>query len=114
MDNIRRMRIFQPGRYLSVDFTKKEIMSVKLKQAQQSDFPIPDISKQTFTDQDILELELKDFIENVRNRTKPTVSGHEGRRALDIALQVVDQINENRVRVEKTLAQSTGITLLDN
>ena len=111
MDNIRRMRIFQPGKYLSVDFTKKEIMSVKLKEQKQSTFPIPDITKQTFSDQDILELELKDFISNVRNRTRPSVSGYEGRRALEIALQVVDQINENRARMEQTLAQASGSLL---
>jgi len=103
------MRIFQPGTYLSVDFTKKEIMSVRLKQKDQSAFPIPEISKQSFADQDILELELRDFISNVRNRTTPSVSGREGRRALDIALQVVDQINENRARVEKTLADIPGL-----
>jgi predicted dehydrogenase len=108
MDNIRRMRIFQPGSYISVDFSKKEIMSVKLKQQKQNAFPVPDISKQSFSDQDILELELKDFIANVRNRTKPGVSGFEGRRALDIALQVVDQINENRARIEKTLVDIPG------
>lgn len=112
MDNIRRMRIFQPGTYLSVDFTKKEIMSVRLKKLA-GDIPIPDITKQSFTDQDILELELKDFISNVRNRTTPKVSGHEGRRALDIALQVVDQINENRARVEQTLSEVPG-SLLDS
>jgi len=109
MDNIRRMRIFQPGSYISVDFSKKEIMSVRLKQQKQDAFPVPDISKQSFSDQDILELELKDFITNVRNRTKPGVSGYEGRRALDIALQVVDQINENRARIEKTLVNIPGL-----
>ena len=31
------------------------------------------------------------------------VSGIEGRRALDVALQVVAQINENRARVEEML-----------
>jgi predicted dehydrogenase len=111
LDNIRRMRIFQPGTYLSVDFTKKEIMSVRLKKQQQDTFPVPEISKQNFSDQDILELELKDFIANVRNRTRPSVSGDEGRRALDIALQVVNQINENRARVEQTLAASPGLLL---
>lgn len=103
MDNIRRMRIFQPGQYLSVDFSKKEVMSVKLKKNSQSDFPIPNITKQGFQEQDILELELKDFINNVRNRTKPMVSGKEGRRALDIALQVVSQIKENRSQVQDML-----------
>ena len=93
------------------DFTKKEIMSVKLKKQQQDDFPVPDISKQAFSDQDILELELKDFISNVRNRTTPSVSGIEGRRALDIALQVVDQINKNRAHVEKILAETSNFPL---
>lgn len=104
LDNIRRMRIFQPGTYLSVDFTKKEVMSVRLKDDQQSAFPLPDIQKQGFKEQDTLELELSDFINNIRNRTRPMVSGVEGRRALDVALQVVEQINENRARVEEMLA----------
>ena len=104
MDNIRRMRIFQPGAYISVDFIKKEIMSVSLKKESTGSFPIPDIKKQGFAKQDILELELKDFISNVRNRTRPMVSGVEGKRALDIALQVINQNNETLARVEKMLS----------
>jgi predicted dehydrogenase len=111
MANIRRMRIFQPGTYLSVDFTKKEIMSVRLKKQPQNAVPVPEITKQAFSDQEILELELKDFIASVRNRTRPCVSGFEGRRALDVALQVVDQINENRARMEQTLAQPPDFPL---
>ena len=103
MDDIRRMRIFQPGTYISVDFIKKEAMTVSMKKDSQSNFPLPDIKKQGFQEQDILELELKDFIANVRNRSKPMVSGVEGRRALDIALQVVNQNSENLARVEKML-----------
>lgn len=112
MDNIRRMRVFQPGKYLSVDFIKKEIMSVRLKKNDQTDFPVPDIHKQGFKEQDILELELKDFIGNVRERSRPMVSGIEGRRALDIALQVVNQINENRQQVEQMLSRE-GISQSD-
>ena len=104
LDNIRRMRIFQPGTYLSVDFSKKEVMSVSLKKEEGQAMPVPQIHKQGFAEQDTLELELQDFIANVRNRTRPQVSGHEGRRALDVALRVVNQINENRARVEEILA----------
>ncbi|MHB8790873.1 MAG: Gfo/Idh/MocA family oxidoreductase [Desulfobulbaceae bacterium] len=104
LDNIRRMRIFQPGTYLSVDFSKKEVMSVSLKKEEGQAMPVPQIRKQGFPEQDSLELELTDFIANVRNRTRPMVSGHEGRRALDVALRVVKQINENRSRVEEILA----------
>ena len=109
MDNIRRMRIFQPGTYLSVDFTKKEVMSIKLKQDATESFPQPEVTKHKFEEQDILELELKDFINNVRNRTRPQVSGHEGRQALQIALQVISQIKENHSRIEQVLGSGTGL-----
>ena len=103
MDNMRRMRIFQPGKYMSVDFSKKEVMAIKLKQGSTNDQPLPDISKYGFTSQDVLELELTDFVSNVRNRTKPTVSGQEGRRALDVALRVIKQIKENQDKVSHLL-----------
>jgi predicted dehydrogenase len=95
LDTVRKMRIFQPGRYLAVDFGKKEVMEVRLKQAGNG-FPLPDISRHAFQEQDVLELELREFIDNVRLRRKPTVSGREGRRALEIALDVIGQIKENQ------------------
>ena len=99
MDNMRRMRIFQPGKYLSVDFSKKEIMAIKLKQAGNNSVPLPDISKYGFPEQDVLEMELRNFIHNIRTRSQPIVSGKEGRRALDIALRVISQIKENQEQV---------------
>ncbi len=105
MDNMRRMRIFQPGKYLSVDFSKKEVMAIKLKQGNANALPLPDISKHGFTEQDVLELELTEFVSNVRNRSKPTVSGVEGRRALDVALRVIGQIKENQNKVAHLLGQ---------
>lgn len=113
MDNIRRMRIFQPGQYLSVDFSKKEVMSIRLKQGLQNNQPLPDIKKYGFPDQDTLELELLDFINNIRTRSTPIVSGAEGRRALAIALEVVAQIKENRERVEKLLGPEANFSGLD-
>ncbi len=96
--NMRRMRIFQPGKYLSVDFSKKEVMAVRLKQPAEDEIPQPDISRHGFREQDVLELEIREFIENVRYRRKPTVSGREGRRALEVALSVIGQIRENQNR----------------
>jgi len=112
MENMRRMRIFQPGQYLSVDFGKKEIMTVRLKAGKPGGHPVPDISKSRFQEQDALDLELRDFVKHVRNRTRPAVAGEEGRRALDVALQVVAQINSNRQRIEQILAEEGLSNLL--
>lgn len=103
LENVRKMRIFQPGKYLAVDFGKKEVMAVRLKQGG-AGFPLPDISRHGFQEQDVLELELREFIENVRLRRKPTVSGREGRRALEIALSVISQIEENQRRFAHLLS----------
>ena len=110
MDNIRRMRIFQPGRYLSVDFSKKEVMAVRLKRGPLNNEPLPDIAKYGFADQDTLELELNDFIDNIRHQRIPDVSGREGRRALEVALEVVEQIERNRQRVERLLGPDTDFS----
>nr|WP_321468401.1 Gfo/Idh/MocA family oxidoreductase [uncultured Desulfobulbus sp.] len=112
MDNMRRMRIFQPGQYLSVDFGKKEVMSVRLKPVEPGTMPVPEIKKSGFQDQDALELELRDFIAHVRDRSLPQVTGEQGRRALDVALQVVAQIKENRQNVEQILISEGRSDLL--
>ncbi len=112
MENMRRMRIFQPGQYLSVDFGKKEIMAVRLQPGEDGGNPVPEISKSAFQDQDALELELCDFIHHVRERSRPAVAGEEGRRALDVALQVVEQIHGNRQRIEQILIDEGRSDLL--
>lgn len=112
LETMRRMRIFQPGQYLSIDFGKKEIMTVRMKPSAQGGYPEPDISKSAFQDQDALELELRDFIKHVRNRTRPAVAGEEGRRALDVALQVVAQIHSNRQHIEQILVDEGHADLL--
>lgn len=113
MDNIRRMRIFQPGRYLSVDFSKKEVMSIRLKRGEMNKHPLPDISKFAFPDRDSLEMELLDFMENVRSGTRPEVSGHEGRKALAVALDVVEQIRKNRERIKDMLGTDINFSGLN-
>lgn len=103
LDSVRKMRIFQPGRYLAVDFSKKEVMEVRLKQ-EGGAFPLPEISQHAFQEQDVLELELREFVDNVRLRRQPTVSGREGRRALAIALDVIQQIRDNQERFSHLLS----------
>ncbi|WP_417913545.1 Gfo/Idh/MocA family oxidoreductase [Candidatus Electronema sp. JM] len=96
LENVRKMRIFQPGRYLAVDFSKKEVTAVRLKSGSEGGIPLPDISRHAFQEQDVLELELREFVANVQKRRSPTVSGLEGRRALELALAVISQIKENQ------------------
>ena len=42
-----------------------------------------------------LRLELESFIDCVRDRTRPLVSGDDGLRALEVAFDILDFIREN-------------------
>ncbi len=95
--NIRKMRIFQPGSYINVDFANKKVMTIHLAdELLASGMPKQEVAVEAFSDDDALKSEIEHFLDNVRNRTRPSVSGHEGRRALDVALQVISQINEHQ------------------
>jgi predicted dehydrogenase len=95
--NIRKMRIFQPGSYINVDFAKRKIMTLSLTdEILESGMPRQDIQVRTFEVGDALRSEIEHFIHHVSERTRPQVSGHEGRRALDVALQVMAQIKEHQ------------------
>jgi predicted dehydrogenase len=96
--NTRRMRIFQPGSFINVDFANRKVMTLHLKKGefQENGMPKQDVEVNSFPDGDALNLEILHFVENVRNRTTPLVSGNEGRRALDVALQVIKQIKDHQ------------------
>ena len=95
--NVRRMRIFQPGSYINVDFATREMTTIRLKEElTESGMPEQDIQVTTFEDGDALKAEIIHFIDNVRHRTRPSVSGHEGRRALAVAHEVISQIKQHQ------------------
>lgn len=85
-DVVRKIRIFQEDSYISLDylsqeaaiFEKTENKIVKKKIKIKKGEP--------------LKRELKSFIECVRNDRKPVVSGVEGRRALQVALEILEKI----------------------
>lgn len=91
--NIRKIRIFQPHSYISVDYGKKEIFVIKhLEELQENGMPKEETHHFVFADQDALATELKAFVLNVQQRTPPKIGGREGRNALKIAHQIIDQM----------------------
>ncbi len=96
--NERKMRIFQPGSYINVDFGNKKVMTIQLSEElrEESGMPKQAVELRTFADGDALLSEVTSFVKHVRERTTPAVSGLEGRRALAVALQVMDQIKEHQ------------------
>ncbi|MEJ2056526.1 MAG: Gfo/Idh/MocA family oxidoreductase, partial [Desulfofustis sp.] len=83
LTNVRKMRIFQPGFYINVDFANKKIMTIELTDEQLASGMVrSERVVQTYAGEDALLNEITHFVTHVRNRTRPDVTGTEGRRAL--------------------------------
>lgn len=97
LQEMRKMRIFQPAAYLSLDFGKKSHTMVRLEQDTGSaSFSPQFVSEKGSSDSgDALEMELRSFMEAVRTRSTPAVSGEEGRDALAMALWINQEIQKN-------------------
>ena len=86
---VRKIRIFQPDSYISLDYVKQEAFIYRKHDNQIHKHALP-IDKE-----EPLKKELKHFIECIRENKTPIVSGKEGQEALAIALQVTEQILKN-------------------
>ncbi len=93
----RKIRIFQPDAYLSLDYQNQELYAYR--RVPDADHPggRPKIDGgKVKTDKDEpLKVELGAFVDAVRYRKRPLVSGEEGREALRVALAVMDDIRRH-------------------
>lgn len=105
-ENIRSLRIYQPGGSITVNYAGKEITVIeRLEDTKHGGFPAENKNNFCFTEKDALADELTDFIANVRGRQTPAVSGREGRQALDVALQIIRQIKDHHNLYKDTLCR---------
>lgn len=83
----RRIRVFQPQGYLSLDFIGQTLDSAAPAQPQGQRREIQR-SRVTVEPAQPLDREIEAFIDCVHQRKRPLVDGHTGLRALEVALQV--------------------------
>jgi len=110
---MRKLRLFQKDTYISMDFLKKKteiyrlVESDKVKQQGKTVignipldkgktilYEIPPVK-----DEDMLTSELKSFLEAVKDKKRPVVSGEDGKEALRVALEVVKKVKEHREKL---------------
>lgn len=97
LTNMRKMRIFQPGSYINVDFASRKVMTIHLTgDIQENGAPGQNTQVTSFPESDALNDEIIHFVQCARDRNEPLVSGRAGRRALEVALLVMEQISQNK------------------
>jgi predicted dehydrogenase len=97
-ERVRKMRFFQEHEYISLDFSRQDVLRVRVLPG--SPQPAIDFEKLAVTPEEPLRAELRGFLECVRTRQVPLVDGASGRRALDLADRVVAGILEHAQRVQ--------------
>jgi len=85
----RRIRIFQKNAYLSLDYAAPELKVYKKKKDVVQSLSDIQILTPKLAKKDPLALEIDHFLECVRERQTPLVSGKHGRDALELAREVL-------------------------
>lgn len=91
-DRVRKARFFQHDSYVSIDYAEQEVEAYQLVAQNGGRLAIQGGRVDIVTDEP-LRLELADFVEAVRTRRQPTVTGRDGRAALALATQVTELIS---------------------
>ena len=89
-ERVRKLRLFQPHQYISLDYQKQDAVVFTVSGNQQIGFQPLAVAKD-----EPLRLEIEAFLEAVRNRSRPRASGEEGLRALEVAVAILGKIEEH-------------------
>jgi predicted dehydrogenase len=105
-ERVRKLRFFQPHQYLSLDFARQDLLMIDVTAAagmdpaqlaamaqmvqQAGGHPSAGLSLNKIPVElgEPLRLEIESFLQTVRTRSTPLVSGEDGRAALALALEI--------------------------
>ena len=85
-EKTRKLRFFQPHDYISVDYATQTGIIVSLRMGRVTERKLEPPNGEP------LRLELEAFAQAVRERSAPAVSGEDGYRALELAIQINEAI----------------------
>ena len=104
-ERVRKIRFFQPRQYVSLDYSRQDVLVFSVGEGGEaagtpSVNPQIKVAKPMIVAEEPLRAELRSFLESVRTRSRPLVSFEDGRRALAVALDIVDTIREHVEKVQ--------------
>ena len=93
-EDSRRIRIFEPQHYLSLDFIAQRLETARAVPVEGAAWP--EIRTEALDIEPVkpLDAELASFVDCVVNHSHPVVDGPTGLRALEVALQIKEKIEQ--------------------
>ncbi len=98
-ERVRKVRLFQPHQYLSLDYTRQALAVFSVGEGRQIGFEQAPVKQA-----EPLKLQLEAFLDSVETRNSPKTSGGAARQTLEVALSILDKIEEHSEVVTRTLA----------
>jgi len=97
-ERVRKLRLFQPRQYLSLDYGRQDLMIFSVGAGRQIGFEQAPVSKV-----EPLKLQLDAFLDSLETRNSPKCSGSAARQTLGVALAILDKIKEHSGVVSRSL-----------
>ncbi|HLH41423.1 MAG TPA: Gfo/Idh/MocA family oxidoreductase [Bryobacteraceae bacterium] len=97
-ERVRKLRLFQPHEYISLDYTRKDVVRFRVGPNLAIQFAPLAVSRD-----EPLRLELERFFESMITRQPRGVTGEQGVRALETAFAILDKIESHSRRVAKAV-----------
>jgi predicted dehydrogenase len=97
-ERVRKLRLFQPQQYLSLDYGRQDLLVFSVGAGRQIGF-----EKAPVTNGEPLKLQLDAFLDCIETRKFPKCSGASARQTLGTALAILDKIEEHSEVVSRSL-----------
>lgn len=112
VEQIRKLRLFQPGEYISVDYQRQDAARFGVGRDKPGQ---PQIGFETLpvVRAEPLQLEQEAFFLAVRERSQPRVDGWQAAQALRVAESILARIEEHAALVAQTLRRHAELPALD-
>jgi predicted dehydrogenase len=97
-ESVRKLRLFQPHQYLSLDYARRDLAIFSVGENRQIGFEQAPVAKA-----EPLKLQFDAFLDSIATRNPAKSSGAAARRTLAAALAILDKIKEHSQLVSQTL-----------
>jgi len=102
VEKMRKIRIFEEDAYISTDYSEQDVLLYRKKPGEldpgQNPMELIEIDSLPITKEEPLRRELESFVNCVRTRNQPVVTGEEGLAALRLAQDIVAKMREHPER----------------
>jgi len=107
-ERVRKLRLFQPHEYISVDYGRQDGVRYRVKEASPqvpaATMPGIDFAHLPIVKDEPLRLELEGFFDSIASREPPSVTGEQALAALEEACAILDRIEVHAQQVARTLS----------